>query len=114
MQFLITVIILVVLLIVPIKLAANWVGAGNTGILSCVIALFMASGIQNLFDYLFPGADSLLGLLITFPLSALAYSLVLATSFVKGLIIAALQIALTLVLSILLFGAVSAWLPSAA
>ncbi len=114
MTFLIFLVVTVILLIVPIKLAANWVGAGNTGTLSCVIALIVASATQHLFDYLFPGTDKLLGLLISFPLSALVYSLILSTSFVKGLIIAVVQIVLTLVLGFVLLGTLSSLLPSAA
>ena len=98
MEFLIFLTIVVVLLILPVKLAANWVGASNTGTISCLLALILAAAIQKGFAYILPSVDENLGLFLSIPLSGLAYMLVLGTSFLKGVVIAVVQGLLMLVL----------------
>jgi hypothetical protein len=89
------------ILILPIKLAANYVGAQNTGVLMCIVALIFAAVIQEAvaillpqlaFDY--PALRPLVSLL----LSGFAYMLILGTTYGKGIAIAILQIILKIAL----------------
>lgn len=92
--------IIFAILVLPVKLAADYVGARNTGILMCVAALLLAGLIQTAVESFFPllefhyVVDSLVSIL----LSALAYMAVLGTTYGKGIAIAILQIILTFVL----------------
>jgi len=88
-------------LILPVKLAATYVRAKNTGAFMCLVALIFASIIQKgvavtfpLILILHPVIDSLAALL----LSAFAYKIVLGTTYLKGIAVALIQIILTLLL----------------
>lgn len=103
---LIIILVILAILILPIKLAAGYVGAKNTGILMCIVALIFAAAIQKAVAVLLPQLSfhyPALSPLISILLSALAYMLVLGTSYGKGIAIAILQMLLT-VLLLLLFG----------
>ena len=104
MELLIFLVITVIILIAPIKLAATWVGAQNTGVLSCFIAILVAGAAQKGFSVIFPEINENIGMLMGFPLAALAYMLILGTTFVKGIIIALIQAVLMLVLAVVLAG----------
>ena len=94
------------ILILPVKFAADYVGAKNTGILMCIVALIFAAVIQKAVAIVLPQLQfnyQALSPLISILLSALAYMLVLGTSYGKGIAIAILQIILT-VLLLFLFG----------
>jgi hypothetical protein len=102
------VIILTILaiLILPVKLAADYVGARNTGVLMCIVALIFAAVIQHAVAILLPQLAfnyPALSPLVSILLSAFAYMLVLGTSYGKGIAIAILQVILT-VLLVFLFG----------
>jgi hypothetical protein len=89
------------ILILPIKLAADYVGAKNTGILMCIVALIFAAVIQKAVAVLLPQLSfnyPALSPLVSILLSALAYMLILGTSYGKGIAIAILQVILTLLL----------------
>jgi hypothetical protein len=104
MGFLIFLLVVVVVLIIPIKLAATWVGAQNTGVMSCLLALILAAAIQKGFSMVLPGVSENLGLLIGIPLASFAYMLVLGTTFIKGIIIAVIQGVLTILIVVVLAG----------
>jgi hypothetical protein len=98
--------VILALLILPIKLAANYVGAQNTGVLFCVVALIFAGAIQKAVAVLLPQLAfdyPALSPLISILLSGFAYMLVLGTSYGKGIVIAILQVILS-VLLIFVFG----------
>lgn len=98
--------IILVILIWPVKFAADYVKAKNTGILMCVVALIFAAVIQKAVAILLPQLSfyyPALNPLISILLSAFAYMLVLGTSYGKGIVIAVLQIILTVGL-IFVFG----------
>ncbi len=102
------VIILIVLaiLILPVKLAADYVGARNTGVLMCIVALIFAAAIQKAVAVLLPQLAfyyPALSPLVSILLSAFAYMMILGTSYGKGIAIAILQVILT-VLLIFVFG----------
>lgn len=100
MELLVIVFILAIL-ILPIKVAANYVGAQNTGIFSCIIALIFAAAIQKCVSHFLPQLAEQLPILdsiVALFLSAFAYMLVLVTTYIKGIIIALIQILLSLVL----------------
>ncbi|MEM8844143.1 MAG: hypothetical protein AAGB35_03785 [Pseudomonadota bacterium] len=93
-------IVILAILLLPIKLAAEYVGANNTGLLMCIAALLLAGLIQTVVEAFFPllelhfAASALISLL----LSAFAYMVVLDTTYGKGIAIAIIQIILTFVL----------------
>ena len=100
------ILIILAILILPIKLAANYVGAKNTGMLMCLVALIFAAVIQKAVIVFLPQvgmAYYALNPLASILLSAFAYMLILGTTYVKGIIIAILQIILTLAM-IFVFG----------
>lgn len=104
MDFLILLIIVVAVLVLPLKMAAAMMGARNTGVFSCLFALLLAVIIQYFFGSLIPGITEQWGLLITIPLAAIAYMLVLGTSFLKAIVIAIVQGLITIGLTLLLGG----------
>lgn len=102
---LIVISVILAVLILPIKIAANYVNARRTGAFMCLFALLFAAIIQSgvafvfpLLEILHPIIDSIAALL----LSAFAYMLVLGTSYIKGIIIALLQIILSFLLLFLI------------
>ena len=108
MEFLILLIIVVAILVLPLKMAAGMLGARNTGVFSCLFALLLAVIIQHFVGALIPGVSAELGLLLTIPLAAIAYMLVLGTGFLKGILIAIIQGLLTIALTLLLGGFLAA------
>lgn len=103
---LIIILVILVILVFPVKLAADYVGARNTGILMCIVALIFAAAIQKAVAVLLPQLAlnyPALNPLVSILLSALSYMLILGTSYGKGIVIAILQIILT-VLLVFLFG----------
>ena len=103
---LLIILVILAILIMPIKLAANYVGAKNTGVLMCIVALIFAGMIQKAVMLFVPQigmAYHALNPIVSILLSAFAYMLILGTTYVKGIVIAILQIILTVVL-IFVFG----------
>ncbi|MEJ2452415.1 MAG: hypothetical protein P8047_17455 [Gammaproteobacteria bacterium] len=100
------ILVILVVLIWPVKLAADYVGAKNTGILMCVVALIFAAAIQKAVAVLLPQLAfnyPALNPLVSILLSAFAYMLILGTSYGKGIVIAILQIIISVIL-IFVFG----------
>ncbi|WP_299591719.1 hypothetical protein [uncultured Microbulbifer sp.] len=108
MEFLILLIFVVAILVLPLKMAAAMLGARNTGVFSCLFALLLAVIIQHFVGGLIPGVTEEWGILITIPLAAIAYMLVLGTGFFKGILIALVQGLLTIGLTLLLGGVMTA------
>ncbi|AMX02110.1 hypothetical protein [Microbulbifer thermotolerans] len=103
MEFLILLIILLVVLVLPLKMAAAMMGARNTGVFHCLFALLLAVIIQRFVGGIIPGVTAEYGMLITIPLAAIAYMLVLGTSFLKAILIAIVQ-GVILIGAVLLLG----------
>ncbi|WP_444895461.1 hypothetical protein [Microbulbifer sp. SSSA005] len=91
MELIIFVIIMVAVLVLPLKLAAAMLGAKNTGVFYCLFALLLALIIQRIVGGMLPGVTDSAGILMTIPLAAIAYMLVLGTGFLKAILIALLQ-----------------------
>jgi hypothetical protein len=91
MEFIILLIIVVAVLVLPLKMAAALLGARNTGAFYCLFALLLAVIIQRFAGGLIPGVTEEWGLLLTIPLAAIAYMLVLGTGFLKAILIAIVQ-----------------------
>jgi len=108
MEFIILLIIVVAILVLPLKMAAAVMGARNTGTFHCLFALLLAVIIQHFVGGLIPGVTQQYGLLITIPLAAIAYMLVLGTGFLKAIVIAIVQGLLTIALSLLMGGLLAA------
>ncbi|SEA22124.1 hypothetical protein [Microbulbifer marinus] len=107
MELIIFVIIIVAVLVLPLKMAAAMMGARNTGVFHCLFALLLAVIVQRIVGGMIPGVSENLGILLTIPLAALAYMLVLGTGFLKGIIIALLQ-GLIMIVAMMLFAGVFA------
>ena len=101
MEALISLIVVVVLLVLPLKFAAQFIGAKNTGFLSCLFALIVSALFQYGVNHFFPNLDNTYGWLVTVPVAAIAYMLVLGTSFIKGVLIAIVQVILAVLLTAL-------------
>ena len=93
----------IIVLILPIKIAAKFVGAKRTGFLSCLLALILAQAYQTALHRSVPiltenliywGVASLLG-------SALVYMLVFDTTYLRGIVISLVHIGLLIVLIVL-------------
>ncbi|MFC6632415.1 hypothetical protein [Microbulbifer taiwanensis] len=91
MEFIILLIVIVAVLVLPLKMAAAMLGARNTGAFHCLFALLLAVIIQRFVGGLIPGVTEEYGMLITIPLAAIAYMLVLGTGFLKAVLIAIVQ-----------------------
>jgi hypothetical protein len=91
MEFIILLIVVVAVLVLPLKMAAALLGARNTGAFYCLFALLLAVTIQRFVGGLIPGVTEEWGLLLTIPLAAIAYTLVLGTGFLKAILIAIVQ-----------------------
>ncbi len=93
--------VILLILILPIQLAAQAIGARNTGVFMCLLALIVAALIQKAVSVFLPQIafyHPLINPLVSLFLSAFAYMLVLNTSYGKAILIALLQIALTLLI----------------
>ncbi|WP_323845895.1 hypothetical protein [Microbulbifer magnicolonia] len=102
MELIIFVIIIVAVLVLPLKMAAAMMGARNTGVFHCLFALLLAVIVQRIVGGMIPGVSENLGILLTIPLAAIAYMLVLGTGFMKAIIIALLQ-GLIMIAAMMLF-----------
>lgn len=91
MEFIILLIVVVVVLVLPLKMAAALLGARNTGTFHCLFALLLAVTIQHFVGGMIPDVTEEFGLLITIPLTAVAYMLILGTGFLKAILIAIVQ-----------------------
>ncbi|KUJ82905.1 hypothetical protein AWR36_010160 [Microbulbifer flavimaris] len=108
MEFIILLIIVVAVLVLPLKMAAAMMGARNTGAFYCLFALLLAVIIQRVVGSMIPGVSEELGFLLSIPLAAVAYMLVLGTGFLKGILIALVQGLITVGAFLLLGSALAA------
>jgi hypothetical protein len=99
MELLVQLFLIVMILVIPIKLAAIWVGAQNTRFISCLLALFVVASLRKIFAMVFPGVSESLGMLISISLESFAYMMVLETTFIKGIIITVIQSILMIVIN---------------
>ena len=104
MGLILTFLVMTAVMVIPVKMAASIVGAKNTGFFSCFWAIVVAGIIQLIAARLIPGLSEQLGILLSLPLVAIAYMMVLETSFIKGILIAILQGILLFVLMFLFAG----------
>ncbi|MCW8856395.1 MAG: hypothetical protein OQJ95_03455 [Kangiella sp.] len=104
METLINLLIVVLLLVLPLKFAAKFIGARNTGFFSCLFALIVSALFQFGVDHYFPGLDDTYGWLVTVPVAAIAYMLVLGTTFLKAILIGVIQVILMVLLTALVAG----------
>ena len=97
MPLIISLIVISIILIVPIKIAASMVGARRTGVVHCFVAIVLAALFQGAAARFIPGISETLGILLAVPLAAFAYMLILDTTFFKSLGIAIIQGVMTVV-----------------
>ena len=83
--------------IVPVKIGASVVGAKRDGLVACFVALVLASLIGG-----FAARHFHLGGALSVFVAALVYMLVLDTTYLRGLAVAVIQFALSIVLLIAL------------
>jgi hypothetical protein len=83
--------------IVPVKIGASVVGAKRDGLVACFVALVLASLIGG-----FAARHFHLGGALSVFVAALVYMLVLDTTYLRGLGVACIQFALSIVLLIAL------------
>ena len=83
--------------VIPVKIGASVVGAKRDGLVACFVALVLASLIGG-----FAARHFHLGGALSVFAAALVYMLVLDTSYLRGLAVAVIQFALSVVLVIAL------------
>ena len=83
--------------IIPVKIGASVVGAKRDGLVACFVALVLASLIGG-----FAARHFHLGGALSVFVAALVYMLVLDTTYLRGLAVAVIQFALSIVLLIAL------------
>ncbi len=76
MEALISLIIIVVLLVLPLKFAAQFIGAKNTGFFNCLFALIVSALFQYGVNHFFPNLDNTYGWLVTVPVAVMFGSLI--------------------------------------
>jgi len=92
------VLFIAIFVVLPIKLAAGWVGAERTGWFVCLFAGILSAVISAI-------ANSLVhhGAIASVFISGAVFMLVLGTTYVRGLVVAVLEIILTYAFVALLF-----------
>ena len=90
-------ILLVIVALLPVKIAAGLVGARNDSFVACLIAVIVAVLINLLAARLFH-----YGGVVSALLTGVAYMLVLETSYLKGVVIALLQVVIAWLFGLLL------------
>jgi len=96
-MFVVATVLLVLVALLPIKIAASLVGARNTGFGACLVAVIVAVLIHIVLGRLIHYGQ-FVGVLIT----GAVYMGLLETSYLKGVLIAMLQVLLSWVLKIVL------------
>jgi len=89
--------IVILIIILPVHLAGKMVDAKRTGFAWCLLAILLASLFQ------FIGRSvSIYGYILSPFIGALAYSIAMKTTYLKGIAIAILQFVLTIIIASLL------------
>ncbi len=90
------------LAVLPLKLVAKLMGANNTGIFACLLALFVSAIVQNVTgNYI---SNELLAGIATVALSGVVYSFILDAKYFQGVLIAILTYVLQIVILGLILG----------
>jgi hypothetical protein len=97
LHFFVGVVLLVVFLVLPVKVAAHVVSARRTTFGACLLAVIVAIVIQVVAARLIHYGD-----ILSVLLAAVAYMAVLDTSYLRGIAIAVLQIVFTFLFTIVL------------
>ena len=97
MKLFIGLILISLVIVLPVHLAGKMVNAKRTGFGWCLLAIILACLFQSITQSIF-----FLGFLFTPFVTALAYAIVMQTTYLKGIGIAILQFALTIMIATLL------------
>ena len=97
-MWLIAIVIGLLAIVGPVMVGARVVGARRTGFWVCLGAVIVSNILVSIAGHIFHR----LGLVAGFFAAALAYMMVLDTTYLRGLAICAIQVAITLVLVIVL------------
>ena len=81
------ILVAVVVVLLPVKVAAGWMGAERTGLLSCFFAVVLAAIVNA-----FASALVRYGVIVSLFVGAVAYMLVLGTTYFRALGIQVLSI----------------------
>ena len=96
-EFILGSLIVILIIILPVHLAGKMVDAKRIGFGWCLLAIFLAAIFQFISHTFF-----LYGFFVTPFVTALAYALVMQTTYLKGIAIAILQFFLTIIIATLL------------
>ena len=95
--FVLATILLVIVALLPVKIAANLIGARNTGFGACLVAVLVAVVVNLVAGHLVH-----YGGLVSVLVTGLVYMGILETTYVKGVLIALLQIVIAWLLKLVL------------
>lgn len=102
MKLLLIMAVFVGVLIVPIKIAAHSVGAQHKSVFSCVMAIVASLVAAMVAKWFLPFGPGALDLLAALVVAGLVYMAALGTTYFKGIIIASVQLIVTLLLTFLI------------
>lgn len=97
----ITVVITLLLVIMPVRIAARYVGAQRTSLFMCLAAIVISYGMDaGAYAYIGQprGWEIAFYLLASLLMTVITYMLVLGTTFLGGILISVIQIILTVVI----------------
>ncbi len=97
-MWLIAIAVALLVIVGPVMVGARVVGAGRTGFWICLGALIVSNILVSIAGHVFHGLGLLLGIFV----AALAYMIVLDTTYLRGLAICAIQFAITAVVIVIL------------
>ncbi|MEM8983429.1 MAG: hypothetical protein AAGC71_10405 [Pseudomonadota bacterium] len=93
---LLAIFILLLIVALPVMLAASWLGAANTGFRPALIAVIVAGLVSIVIDAIL--GEGLIGVVVSGAVGALIYANILGTTFWRGL-------GISIVSTLILFGA---------
>ncbi len=88
-------VIKVIILVVPVKLAAMWMAAKRTGFLWCALALLISAILYQVGEMLVPTY----GTIVAFLLASAGFTLILGTSYAGGIGVSLLYLLFSLLIS---------------
>lgn len=101
LEIAITVVVILILLILPVRIAAKYMHAERNGAFMCLLAIILSSGLNSgVFTYFQHSGQWLIAisLLVSLLISGFAYMLVLGTTLMGGVLISIIQTVLTLLM----------------
>src|SRR5262245_55052439 len=99
MSFLLIMIVGIVIIVMPVKFAAQFVGAGRTGFWMCLIAVIVVSVLDSMLGGFI--TNRFAHFVVSLAVSGGIYMMILDTTYMKGIGISLIQLLLLIVLALI-------------